>query len=745
MRRRGWSLLEMVFLLAILAMMLVGGVTAFQQPTSRAGSRGLATLVAEAFRATRARAVAEQRPAALVIPSGGTQPCAQSLAYLQGEEHAGVVRVLDWHREFPDGVVCVGTYASAGSWSKDRPDIGRSRYLLTPAPGFPGSEPFRIWLGNRNDYVFLFAPDGQILTNDLPQLDGIYRLVVSQGVTTGATSVPGTGLGVSNPPPYQQISAACNPYTVSVSPVGAVQVEQGLAGGSGGTTLSRGSLPLTNVAAPLTPTVEPVTNPVLADTSFYPPAGAIAGTLSGVSGTLAPERALTMSVHANITTSDDLFCTVTCTGVRPDGTSLPPGPFSSSGIKRMQFLPAFPPLIPDGRWVSNWQWVPPPQAAPGDRFTFEVTVTTRRGGVATSSSTPGLTKTIEIYDEGRLFFGAQDPYPPNRYQIYSVRADGTDLTKVTPDEASSAQVYPAATRDGFKLLFDAVEYPISADLVGLSRGGGLSTPITFPPLNAGSAQFSDDSSVCVFDGYLTSDKHKLYTFDPDGLWPPPVTTVFDTEPPSSLAIGCAAPTISHIKPGFTTADPLPGGPMDGRRANARRIIAFESDCGPGQTGRRAIYTCNFINPGTPKPPANCNILRQTQGGPGGLGSGGDRNPAWHPTTDWLAFQSDRAGGGTEGIYLILADLSSGHTGASDGAILVSSAYNNAMYPVFSPNGTRLAYIVNDATLGWDIVTQAVDVSTSPPTLGTPIPLRLRDYTPFSLTGWQNINKACWSL
>jgi len=732
-RGRAWTIVELVLTMAITAALLVTGIVAFRRPTSRANSRALADQVAEAFRAARNMAMNEQSPVALLIPSPSGSHCSQSIAFLRGQNNPAIQRVLNYQREFPRSVLFLGTYPSTGSWSIDPIPTGRSSFWELD---FDSVKPLLQWLGSRSDKIFMFSPDGSIHGNDLPHIGQNYYLVVSQGVVASSVGAPSSGLPVTSRPPYSALSQVSDPYTVIVNALGTVEVVPGLPENSG-VAFSPIALPLTNVAPAPTVAVEPVTNPTLVEINFNP-AGSAGGSL-GVGATLDPRRQVSITARAEINTSDDLFCNFTCTGIRPStGNSIPGGTFSAAGAKRMTLCPPMPTFGLPARWFSTWNWNPPPQAMTGDRFTFDVSITTRRGGVITGASLTSSSRTVEMFDQGKIYFGAQDPYN-SKYMIYSIRADGTDLNRVTHNEASTAQLYPAATRDGNKMLFAAIEPFVSSDLYALSRTGGLSTRITVADKPAFHSHFSDDSAVGVYEGgeSLASD-YLLYCFDPNSLWPPTIAKVFEPSPAAAgNPVGIMAPALSEVRP-FTTGTLVPA---DSRRCNAPRRLAFESDC--AAPGFRAIYTSNFCNPGTPiNPlplPGPSNIRRQTNGGPGDVWNGGDRFPAWHPSGNFIAFHSDRAGG--HKIYVVAFD-ENGHESGPDGATCLTPSGTNCIEPYYSPDGLRMCWLSNDSG-SWDIYVSNIDPSNGNLVPGTTRALGLGAFTPFT-GGFPNMNRPIWT-
>lgn len=709
-------------------------IVSMRAPTNSAGSRGLADQLAESFRAARNQAIVEQSPVALFIPTQAGKVCSQSVAMMHGQQNPFNSYVHNYGREFPNSVIFVGTYPSSTTWSKDPIQTGFTNFWQIPLAGSPDN-PIRSWLGTHSDFTFIFTPDGVVHGNDLPHLGSDYVLVVSQGITAGAGSAAGTGLPVTTPPPEYGLTGVCKPYSVVVGATGSVRVIPGLLDSSGGVTLSPSPLDTANVAAAPTLSPEPFANPSVTRLSFNPQGSAGAGL--GVAATLDPNRQVQVNVSATISSSDDLFCNIVCTGFRPStGSATPGGTFATPGAKRMQYIPpAGGPFFTTGSWLTTWQWNPPPGALMGDEFNFEATVTTRRGGLGSSAALGAAQKKLQIYSKGKIYFGGQDPYTM-KYEIDSIRADGTDLTHVTNNEASTAQLFPAATRDGNKLLFAAVEPMLSADLFALSRTGGLSTRITVDNKPALHSHFSDDSAVGVFErteDFATSD-YQLWTFDPNSLWPPSLTKVFNPSP--ALTLGCTSPALSD-KLDFVVAGPASD---TTRRCDAPRRIAFESDC--KDSGKRAIYTANFCNPGTPKNPAVMNVRRQTDGGPANiLNDRGDRYPAWHPSCKWLAFQSDRTGNTL--VYKIDFD-ENGHETGPDNAVCLTPGMNLAREPYYSPDGKSLCFLSNDPPVGqWDIHIIDIDPVTGNAIPGSHRQLMLSNYT-FFTGGFPNLNRPTWT-
>lgn len=744
MKRRGLSLFELVMTVSLAALMVGGTLLAMRKPMAQAGSRAVAEQVAEFLRSARQQAVAEQVPVAVILPTdNGAYPCSQSVALARGEAQPHVTRVLDFARENPRTVLFVGTYpTSTGTWTLETPDLAETNFWGT---GYAAVDPPLVrWVNARQDFVFLFTPRGSVLTNNIPNLNGSYRIVVSQGATTGVSVATGTGFTLSAPPPAAGLTEAADPYLISLSPTGAVSVEPGPASVPTGEGLS------VQAAPALALTAASDADPTITDVELFPPAGVDALDM-GVSATLPRDRQMTIRVRATIPSAEDLYCNVTVTGL--DGAGNPVtnvGSLSSPGAKRMRYQPQISgPLPVAAHWVTEWQWLPPSGLlGQGELFTIVAQVKTKRGTIVSSLSTPALVKTVKMYDKGRIYFAGVDPYT-DKLEVFMVRADGSDLTRVTHEEPSNAQYSPTATRDGNKLLFTSVNTtatPWESDLYALSRLGGLSTRITGGPGNgddANNPSFSDDSTVAVFQNFPGSASvvPEFWAFDPNGLWPPPRLKIYDNPPVTD--VGIEDPVVSPApSPGLTGALPAIFTPGDPRRACWRRRAAFVSDF-DGPPGKRAIYTALFALPGTSPPDrtvacipsANANIQRISDPGPGEA----DHTPVFSPDPVHRRLAFVRQNGVIRRLY-VTANMS----GPPGGEFVVSGGLNDCYDPCYSPDGSALVVCAKVNGV-WDLYVIQLNPDNQYLTaLGPPRALGTKALLPFTI-GFKDIKHPSWSL
>lgn len=728
---------------SLAALLVSGTLLAMRRPLAQAGSRGVAEQVAEFLRGARQQAITEQAPVAVLLPTaGGTNPCSQSVALARGEAGPLLSRVLNLGKENPATVLFVGTYPATGTWSLDAPDLAETNFW---GAGFaPGDEPLSRWTATRRDFIFLFNPRGSVLTNNLPCLDGSYRIVVSQGVTTGASSATGSGLTLQAPPPSAGLTSVAQPYTVSLSSAGAVSVEQGLTGYAGGGVAFVDGQLATNPAPPLAVSAAPEGDPEIMDVELFPPAG-MEAIAQGVDATLQRDREMTIRVRAKIATPEDLFCNITVTGV--DGSGSPvtnPGSLSSPGARRMRYQPEVSGPFPiEGHWVTEWAWLPPvglPEG--GTTFTITAQVKSKRSSVVTTLGGP-QEKTVRIFDRGRIYFGGVDPYT-GQLEVFMVRADGSDLTRVTHEEPSSAQDFPTATRDGNKLLFASVDDtgpgPDTSDLFALSRLGGLSTRIT-EGVSASRPSFSDDSTVAVFEqrpsGLGPTDPAEFYAFDPNGTWPPPRMKIYDAPPGSTR--GMREPVVGPIPdPPLTAPFPACYSASDPRRACRMRRAAFACDL--TTPGRQAICTARFCLPGTS--PADGNVASITEAeaqfqqvSTPGAGEQ-DGTPCWSPDPTRPQLVWIRTG--PAGRQLWARDLN------DPAEFLLTGGLDDCFDPCYCPDGTAL--VVGARVSGkLDLYIIPLNPGDGFKTaVGPPQPLGTPGLLPFS-AGFVDIKHPSWSL
>lgn len=336
------------------------------------GTRAGAMLVADQLRALRQRAMTSGHPTAVALPSNnGTVAVANTLQVLQGEASPRLVRVATFANDSGPVQLYLGAY-NGPTWSSTRPQ------------GLLGSAP-NLTTWNQNgpqDPVLYFAPDGTVYSN-VDHDQGRYRLVVAQQIQ----AVPGN------------LSAVYKPYTVSVSLLGAVEVEAGLSNGS--STLVSAS-PFSGSASGLPGTPPNGNSPPsfvapylsvspLAEASTLPTVA-----VPGSNYTVPLDGYLTVECFASDSDGDPLFCNWTASG--PQGS----GSFSSPLGNRMSWDST------RGCWVGRWSWRPPKNASAMEQYVLNCTVYDGHNGVANSAPISAITPKASTIVRRKIAYKAVD-------------------------------------------------------------------------------------------------------------------------------------------------------------------------------------------------------------------------------------------------------------------------------------------------------------------------------------------------
>ncbi|MEW6283207.1 MAG: hypothetical protein AB1758_31650, partial [Candidatus Eremiobacterota bacterium] len=431
-RRRGVTVIELLVVAMIVGLIVAVGVVRLRQGQSGALSRGLAEVVAEELRMTRADAIARHVPIAVAFPSaGGNRPQAQALYNLEGEVNPRVVRARDYRGEFPQAFVFTGVWPLDG---------GLAATLAQPRLGTSWDRvDFSAWT-NLPDPMLIFLPNGAVRSNGIPRFSQDYHLLVSQGISFAAAAAPSGG--PPSLPGYFRPTAVCNPWTISVSPSGAVRVTPGVLAGSSIPRVP--SYPITAAAA---------APPAVAVTANQPPnpptitlrPESVAPLPGGVDVILEPDQVLTMRVEATDPDGDPLFCSWQATA----------GAFSSPLGDRMEWDPAA------GVWVSTWEWTP--AGAAGNSFQLTCRVEDRHGA-ATSSVT--ATRTVSMGSGEQVLFSAEIDGLGSEMWVCSVSLDGTSFVRITDTVDFPERCYlPRVSPDQSRIAYIAEDYPVA----GLAR------------------------------------------------------------------------------------------------------------------------------------------------------------------------------------------------------------------------------------------------------------------------------------
>ncbi|MEW6281113.1 MAG: hypothetical protein AB1758_21035 [Candidatus Eremiobacterota bacterium] len=428
---RGFSVIELLVAAALLCVVFLLSLLNYRAATGKANARALASVVADQLRLARQDAMAHQEPVAVCFPSEGrSKPHSQGFYVARGLELPRMARVVDFSTEYAGAVAFVGTW----------PESSGTLTLSPPAPGTKaGRVDLQNWLNStmKQDYCFVFTPEGGVVTNGLAHFAGAYHILCSAGAQYGGGGAPAGTAPVSPQPAYFTPTALGETYSVSVSPSGAVSVRSGVAG-------SLASL----VKAPAVPcTVPPAMPPGLAASAASRPVVASVEVYPKLDPSVLPPGVdvmvqrgghVTLVVTANDPRGEQLFLQWTCT----DGT------FSYPGEEKMQWNPA------RKAWVSHWQWQPPDTASPGQQFNLTCSVRNLSGLVAVpvgpTAWSVGITPPGLICFQRRAKDTTTNGYSGG-YDIMVMNPDGGECRPVI--QRNSFVPAPSISRDGTKIAW----------------------------------------------------------------------------------------------------------------------------------------------------------------------------------------------------------------------------------------------------------------------------------------------------
>lgn len=424
-RRAGFSLIEVLGALSLLAVLLALSLSLLSPRKSASSARLGAELIASILRDTRQSAVTNGLPSAVGLPTqGGTQGVADSCYQLVGRENPKLTRVVKLASESANCQLFLGSYPGP-SWSSVRPSG------LLDSPNVPaGWNP-----QGSNDPILLFWPNGTV-TSNLPHDGGEYRFVVGQNLAAAGG----------------QLSAAYLPYTVSVSLLGSIDTQPGIPGANAALTLARpfsssaaGSVSRSfgpnhspSLVAPYLEVSPPVQASTLADVS-----------LPGSTVTVALDGSLTLETFAQDPDGDRLLCKWWATGPRPDSR------FSHPLGNAMEW--------DSGRncWISRWSFFPPPSANPGEQYTLHCEVSDGRGGT-TGPADVGVQLPVASTLSTRKIVYVEGNYWALQGSLWTVNWDGTNPVEIVSRASLADQGYAlsdglaAFSPDGRVLAFGCV-------------------------------------------------------------------------------------------------------------------------------------------------------------------------------------------------------------------------------------------------------------------------------------------------
>lgn len=519
--KRAFSLMELMVSLTIAAMVLGLGFTGLSKAKTAGNSRGLATAVAAEMRYAREKAIASGSPVAVVFPPG----VGRSLFWLEGTTDPVVTRTSNFEGDYPTGGITVATYPG--------PNFQKNASM----PGFKAKtwgERLDSWLPDRykDHFVIFFAPNGSVLTNDLPSAEGTYRVIVGTGGEVTPTGAPSGGNDwvPGNDTVYYALRASGEPYTVAVSLSGSVEYDKGLAGWSGSGIRVEGAASPSVARPPNPPNGHTAKLPKIIYSRITPPAEILDDRSVHV---LDKGEYLTLEVFAQSQDGKPLFAGWADNPLSHGGDPNFKGRFSvpNGALERMEFYPQYD-ADDDGVpekdvWRSVWTWTPPSNAEPGDNYSLEVDVKDSKQELSAKiDDIPPVT----VAPPGEIVFERRDG---GRWHLFTMWADGSRLKKLTdgPHNFRCASV----TADGKLLAFERdgnQVWVMNTDGTGEVQVATGKTPaisptgsaiaymngnqLTIKRLDVSGTPTSEGSSVTVVAG--APDPSNRPAFSPDGRW-----------------------------------------------------------------------------------------------------------------------------------------------------------------------------------------------------------------------------------
>lgn len=424
-RRRAFSLVELLVVLGLFTIMAGLAALNLRQAPASASTKSSADLLAAELRRARAEALRQRSPVALVFPTqGGTRPTSGGFYWVDGPNKGRQKQRIDLARENPNACIFSGFWTLDPALLSD-PTSVNSNGVPRGAQRDDNFDPANWSLPSPTDAALIFTPSGMATSNGMVHFDGAYHLVVCGGVS----STPGAFAGqVASSLVYYQANGFLDPYTISISYQGDIQVSKGLAGSqalSPSGSQDRASLPaLPGLGANTDPTVNVADVEVLPVT---PP-----DTLPPGIMTLVPlDRFLTIKIAATDAEGDRLKIRW-----RADR-----GNFSTQANR---YLPMEWSAARQ-RWEAVVQWRPPSTAVVGDEFNLNADIQDERGGTTTIGGEVVAALKVKTATNGHIVASF-------RYSsvINIFNPDGSGLRELhVPDTVCSM----SGTPDGDRLVF----------------------------------------------------------------------------------------------------------------------------------------------------------------------------------------------------------------------------------------------------------------------------------------------------
>jgi len=493
-RRRGFSLLEILVAVSLLALLV--GLAVSQQPAARrrATAEGLAQVVGQHLRNAQSLALLSGTPVALVFPSGGgSTPFSQGCYRISGRQGGRISQVVDFSKDFPGFSIFLGAGPRGGQ-------DGRPAVLGLEDDGFQLSS---YQLPYPQDFALIFLASGQVVSNGVPHHQGDYQLVVCQGGEVQAASYPQPEL--AQLPPCYQLGSAHQPWTITLSSLGQVRTQ---AGGPGGVQLSEQARPVSIGPLPgLTPPVSQL--PRLLSLAVFPDPAQMPRP-TGVDSLVPRDGLLTLEASAESPQGLDLF-------VRLEDVSNSHRGASSSD--------RWSPMVwdaPSRRWRGQCYWRPPSDCSDQERFQVQLRVKDAAGNLSQIDQVAGIELQVTVPHQ-RMHYWPLALAGTQNMGLHAVEEDATRNRRITNPPETFQDVLPSISPDGQHIAYHRRNMPLptinelrivtsegSDDRALVRVGEGGIVEFRYSPVG-----WSPSGNRIAFTA-LTANTLELFSVAPDG-------------------------------------------------------------------------------------------------------------------------------------------------------------------------------------------------------------------------------------
>lgn len=465
---RGLTLIEIIFTSTLLVVLAYLSLNALSPAANKASTRGMALSIVDEFRSARQLAISSGQPVAVGIPTdGGANPHGASLYRIKGWNTPYVTWSIGFSGDYPSCTFAAANWGGAA---------GPNTVTVPATSKFFSFDQAALmeWLpdNTEQDYIFCYLPDGSLITNNLPVVEGAYAVVVAENANFGGAA-----------PSNVTATSGENPITLLISPAGGVQMR------TGPTTLPRGG----GTANPSTPKprtqVTGIEEIVLSDIIVRPNPTGLPG-----EGVCVPGQYVTLEIFAYSPQGVSLFANWTHTAGSATGNmgqfTYPDGQGTAllGEADRMEYIPAHKiPVGPDapvwsqdppppgaGIFRAQWSWTVPITSQELDEYNVTVNVQNATADAVIRNPKPPLK--MNPAPDGRLLVERFDPVQ-GIWQLWRMNPNGTGAKRISPQGVQ--EIMPTVDRQGNLL---ALIQGVGANRFVKVRAldGGLETTIAGP-------------------------------------------------------------------------------------------------------------------------------------------------------------------------------------------------------------------------------------------------------------------------